>query len=73
MIVVSASSCRNSRVIHAPHGKYASTEWIGDGDLGVATWFRSRNQIGSFGPLNYMHRSTYQIMGSKFGYDLEMG
>ena len=63
----------NSCVVHAPHEKYGSTKWIGDRDLGVATWFRSRNQIGSFGPLNYMHRSTYQIMGSKFGYDLEMG
>lgn len=44
-------------MVHAPHGKYASTEWIGDGDLGVATWFRS----------------TYQIVGSKFEYDLETG
>ena len=40
------------------------------GKNGVATWFRFKNQIRHFGPLTYLHRFAYQIMGPEFGYDL---
>ena len=41
-------------------------------DLGVATQFRFKNQIGLFRPLTYMHRFVYQIKGLEFGYGLGM-
>ena len=43
-----------------------------EGENGVITWFRSRNQIRLFGPLTYTHMFAYQIMGSEFRYDLGM-
>ena len=67
---VSAPSHTNSRLVCAPNGNYASTKWTRGRYLGIATWFKSRNQIGHFGPLTYMHRSTYPIVGFEFGYDL---
>ena len=38
----------------------------------VITQIRFRNHIGPFGLITCTHGSTYQIMGSKFGYGLEM-
>ena len=45
-------------------------DWA-EGENGVATWFRSKNQIRNFGPLTYMYRYAYQIMGLEFGYNSE--
>ena len=48
--------------------------WLGmeqmEGENGVETWFRSRNQIWHFGPLTYIHRFACQIMGLEFEYGL---
>ena len=43
-----------------------------EGENGVASWFRSRNQIRLFGPFTYMHMFAYQIMGPEFRYNLRM-
>ena len=43
-----------------------------EGENGVITWFRSRNQIRLFGPLTYMHLFAYQIIGPEFRYNLRM-
>ena len=43
-----------------------------ESENGVATWFRSRNQIRLFGTLIYTHMFAYQIMGPEFKYDLGM-
>ena len=51
-------------------GKYVLAEWTMAKKSGVATWIKSRNHIGPFGPFTYIHRSTYQIIGPEFGYDL---
>ena len=51
-------------------GKYVLAEWTMAKKSGVATWIKSRNHIGPFGPFTYIHRSTYQIMGPEFGYGL---
>jgi len=41
-----------------------------EGENRITTWFSSKNQIGPFRPLTYMHRSTYKIMSPEFGYNL---
>ena len=52
-------------------GEYALVEWTVVEKSGVVTQIRSMNHIGPFGPITYIHGSTYQIMGSEFGYGLE--
>ena len=55
---------------YSTFGEYDLAEWTKGEGLGVATWFRSRNQIGHFESLTYMHKSTYQIINLEFGYGL---
>ena len=40
---------RTTRMVHTPHGRYASAKWVEGGDLGVATSFRSKSQIRFLG------------------------
>ena len=43
-------------------------EWTGGRDLGVATKFRFRNQIGHFGPLTYIG-IIHQILGLELAWE----
>ena len=42
----------------SPMGSTPQLNGKGGGDLGVATWFRSMNQIGPYGPLTYIGLHT---------------
>ena len=51
-------------------GEYALAEWTVAEKSGVTVKIQSRNHIGPFGPITYIHGSTYQIMSLEFGYGL---
>ena len=51
-------------------GEYALAEWTVAEKSGVTVKIKTRNHIGPFGPITYIHGSTYQIMSLEFGYGL---